>query len=752
VSGRRPIRCDAVFARHLLARDSKPPAAGEKLLGELGKEVAWEAVRAKDSGEVEGGPAWAYTFLESETARVAIAELSGASTLFVNGTPFVGDAYRYGFRGVPVALRAGRNDLYATGIRGEFSLRLREPDGPLVAGAWDATLPDAASGDGAILVMNATERFVELTAPTKLRLAPLQATKVPFSFDLGKIDAGAHPLAVEIAAEGSKTTADLRIETRAASAARRATFRSKIDGSVQGYAVLRPAAKDPPELGLGLVLTLHGAGVDALGQARAYSPKDDFWIVAPTNRRPFGFDWQDWGRLDAYEVLDLALAESGVGADRVYLTGHSMGGHGTWHLAANDSDRFAAIAPSAGWISFDTYGGRPKGTLADVWQRADGASKTLDLVTNLDWTPAYVLHGGADDNVAVSEAREIEKALKAANAPGKRFEVTLQVQEGAGHWWDGNASPGVDCVDWPAIFEMFRETLLRKHTTSLRWTSIDPSVDSRDFWIEVAQPLEYGRPFRVEGESGFTTRSHDVRHVRLHTENVRRWHFLDSRWTEQADVKLDDHRVVPSKSGWFLRTDEGWIPDEDGPPPSEKSPTSSGPFKRAFDREFVLVPGTKGNEVEDRELLDLARYVAEMWWYRGNGTAPILTDEEFLTGPVRREPRNVILFGNEDTNAAWKALLPERCPIRARRGSIELRGEKHEGPGLACLFVHPRSDAPALVGAFADSGPAGTRLLATIPVFVSGVGLPDFTLFGPEVLERGDDGVLAAGWFDFAWK
>ena len=49
---------------------------------------------------------------------------------------------------------------------------------------------------------------------------------------------------------------------------------------------------------------------------------------------------------------------SGADPDRIYLTGHSMGGHGTWHLAANDPDRWAAIAPSAGWISFDTYGGR----------------------------------------------------------------------------------------------------------------------------------------------------------------------------------------------------------------------------------------------------------------------------------------------------------------------------------------------------------------------------------------------------------
>jgi hypothetical protein len=206
------------------------------------------------------------------------------------------------------------------------------------------------------------------------------------------------------------------------------------------------------------------------------------------------------------------------------------------------------------------------------------------------------------------------------------------------------------------------------------------------------------------------------------------------------------------QSGWFLRTEKGWVPDEDGPPADEKYPTSSGPFKRAFDREFVLVPGTKGTDAEDRELLDLARYVAESWWYRGNGTVEILDDEIFLAGRARSEPRNVILFGNEDTNDAWEAVLPDRCPIRARRGSIELRGEKHEGSGLGCLFVFPRADVDALVGVFADSGPAGTRLLTTIPVFVSGVGLPDFTLIGPDVLERGDDGVIAAGWFDFAWR
>jgi hypothetical protein len=68
------------------------------------------------------------------------------------------------------------------------------------------------------------------------------------------------------------------------------------------------------------------------------------------------------------------------------------------------------------------------------------------------------------------------------------------------------------------------------------------------------------------------------------------------------------------------------------------------------------------------------------------------------------------------------------------------------------LFVYPRADSPALVGVFADTGPAGTRLLTTVPVFVSGVGLPDYALFGPTILTQGDGGVLAAGWFDHAWR
>ena len=57
--------------------------------------------------------------------------------------------------------------------------------------------------------------------------------------------------------------------------------------------------------------------------------------------------------MDALEVLNLAQADLRTDRRRTYLTGHSMGGHGTWIVGVTFPDRFAAIAPSAGWISCD---------------------------------------------------------------------------------------------------------------------------------------------------------------------------------------------------------------------------------------------------------------------------------------------------------------------------------------------------------------------------------------------------------------
>jgi hypothetical protein len=182
------------------------------------------------------------------------------------------------------------------------------------------------------------------------------------------------------------------------------------------------------------------------------------------------------------------------------------------------------------------------------------------------------------------------------------------------------------------------------------------------------------------------------------------------------------------------------------------APVPAGPFKRAFDNRFLLVVGTKGGEEENREMLELARFHSEQWWYRANGSAPVLRDTDLLADPKAMAGHDVILYGNADVNAAWPAVVPPACPVAVRRGEIRVGPTAWKGDALGALFVHPRADGTGLVGAFASTGPRGTRTACGLLPFTSGVGYPDYAVFDEEFLRSGDGGVLAAGFFDGDWR
>ena len=785
--GRTPFNPSRVFERYLWRLDAEPPKAGEVVKGISGEEGTWTVVETGADGTVDPqGAGVVYGTVEAPADGMWLAEVKRASALYVNGVPHGGDVYGHGITKVPVQLRKGENRLFAAGFRGKFKVVLRKPEKPVFLATWDATLPDLVTAGGTwstgerlagILVVNASAEPVSGLFPRArivrgeqvshpdiqtwqqiwkelTTLPPGGALKIAVRLpsDAYPLEGAEPRLMVELHRKdhGLLDEGSWPLRVRAHDDVHRRSFLSFVDDSAQFFGV-RPAKGKLPEGGeMGLVVSLHGAGVDAFNQAKAYSARPDFHVVAPTNRRPFGFDWQDWGRRDAYEVIERAHWQMDVPRTNVHVTGHSMGGHGTWHLAANDPDGFASAAPSAGWISFDTYGGRPEGPLTPLWHAADRASLTLDLLPNLRTMPLYVLHGAEDDNVPPSEARRMQKELD-----GIVEDATFHFEPGKGHWWNGDAAAGADCVDWPPIFEMFRRARVPEVPEAIDVTFADLGLDYRHHWVEVQQPLQYGEPMRVRA------RREPPDAVVIETENVRRfvlwrpwaWGLAAARVDETVfdppiDVGVGEVGVPEA----FVRADGVWKHAPLETPAGEKRPDRKGPFKRAFDNAFLLVYGTAGDDAEDAALLARARYDAERWRYRANGCAPCIADTELLKD-YKPNGRNVILYGNADTNAAWSTVFPESCPILPRRGKVTIGKRSWEGEEYGLLFTYPlKGDPGALAAAVADTGILGSRLTLRPPYFASGVGIPDFVLFGKEILTQGDAGVRLAGFFDHAWK
>ena len=529
------------------------------------------------------------------------------------------------------------------------------------------------------------------------------------------------------------------------------TFLSGIDGSVQMYAV-RPAAPgeakadDKDTANPGIVLTLHGAAVDAKEQAGQYSAKTWAHIVAPTNRRPYGFDWEDWGRIDALEALADAQQRLGSDRRRVYVTGHSMGGHGAWHLGANYPDRFAAVGPSAGWVSFWTYGGMPKvdkpTKIQSLLTRATGPSDTLKLQKNLRQPGVYILHGDADDNVPVAQARLMRQDLGKFHPNFAYYE-----KPGGGHWW------GAPSCDWPAMMEFFRQQQLpeAKDIKQIEFATTNPGVSSACHWVSIEAQQQQFEMSRV-----VISYAADKRQFHATTQNVARL-AVDVRHLDAGkglQFSFDGQRLPPvawpasEPRVWFARHESRWI-QTSKPAAAHKGPHRYGTFEEALNHRVLMIYGTRGTADENAWSLAKARYDAETFWYRGNAGVDVIPDTAF---DAAKEPdRSVILYGNADTNGAWPALL-STCPVQIRRGQVRLGTRPESGNDVACLMVRPRprSDV-ASVGVVSGTGLAGMRATNRLRYFVSGVAYPDLMVFGSGALTQGDADIRVAGYFGLDW-
>jgi hypothetical protein len=786
-AGRSPLHLDAIEA-DIVAGRWKPPAAGDAVEAPNGPKRTWEAASANNGAlqheALRGG--YLYWNVSSESERVLILEASGHLLVYVNGEPRVGDPYQNGIVRVPVLLHKGSNDLLFLAGRGQVRAKLVRPAAKAMLDIRDITLPDCIEGSdeamwAAVVIINADTKPLKraaiyaLESPNKgtdtrvPAIPPLSTRKVAFMFHppSGKMDT--IPIKISLyrnEADSKDTfkhgetldTTDIKLAQRTPEQLHKRTFISDIDGSVQYYAV-QPAiaAKDTAAPPPALFLTLHGANVEAVGQAAAYARKETGHIVAPTNRRPYGFDWEDWGRLDALEVLAHAAKQYKTDPRRTYLTGHSMGGHGTWHVGVNCPDRFAAIAPSAGWISFATYAGGVKRPdiptpMQAMLLRAALPGDTLALEHNFRNYGVYVLHGEADDNVPVAQARTMRKELGNFHSDFVYYE-----RPGAGHWW-GNA-----CVDWPPLFDFLLRHELPDATTmpKVDFTTASPAASATCRWATIEAQIKAFEPSSAQLQYDPSKRRFDGK-----TQNVARLSLdlAQVKPDKPVAVELDGNTINeiawPKKGTrlWLQRDHDKWAVTAQ-PAAGLKNPLRGGPFKEAFRNRVVFVYGTKGTKEENAWAFAKARYDAETFWYRGNGSIEVVADVDF--DPKDEPDRNVIVYGNADTHAVWNALLAD-SPVEVKRGSAQVGTKNETGGDLACLFVRPRPGSDkASVGVVTGTGLPGMRLTDRMPYFISGVAYPDCIILGPESLAKGVEGVRAAGFFgndwsvpsgDFVWK
>ena len=707
--------------------------------------------------------AYLYTAYDASKEEIVLLETSGGTRVYVNGFPREGDHYDFGYTLLPIKLRKGLNEIIHTpGRFGYVSAKLVKPDKPVMFTKRDLTVPDIIIGEddakwAAIRVINATGKALKgLHIRTTLAsnqsvtektddIMPLTVRKLKFKIPANKNgEAGNIEATVELLDSSGKVIDRTEIQLRSVlpSVHHERTFISNIDGSVQYYSVV-PAIRNLPDETKAMTLTVHGAGVEARGQARAYKVKDWTDIVAATNRRPYGFNWEDWGRIDALEVLEDAKNLFHPDPSKIYLTGHSMGGHGTWVIGTAYPDKFAAIAPCASYPDIITYGRRPdemhySHPFYSEIARSANAGRTLSLIRNLKQLGVYIFHGSEDRTVPTEQARRMRQLLGDFHPNFCYYEYP-----GGDHWF-GDIS-----VDWPLIFDYFKhQTIpLLKDVKEIDFHTATPSVSASDYWIRIEQQEQ---PFQF---SNVVASQRKDTIILQQTDNVSIL-ALDVPSLEMKSESIvitvgDQVLQVPAGQKALLALHDGKWSVNESLNLKHKYSNRNGGFKHAFENNVVFVYATNGRSAENEWYCNKARFDAETFYYRGNSSIDVIPDTEYTL--AKYPGRNVIIYGNRNNNKAWPLLLKD-CPIQVSENEIKAGERNITGSDLGAYFVYPHpADDKALIGVVAGTGLAGMR--ATSPNnYLSGItGFPDIMIFRVDILRDGLQAMEFAGYFDNDW-
>jgi predicted esterase len=532
-------------------------------------------------------------------------------------------------------------------------------------------------------------------------------------------------------------------------------YRSRLSRGIQPYSIYVPPSYDPTRP-TPLLFTLHGGSSNhslflavTFGNDETwteyrrhwrdpYQPQwdTDFLVVSPNG---FGqVMWRWYGEDDVLDVLEDVARHYNVDRDRVYLSGLSNGGVGTYSIGARHAWRFAAVIAMAGapsWIQYHAQRLQP-------WETPlFSAQSAMQNAENFKNTDLRFYHGINDPGpMRPDYPRQFQRVLDALGIPYYFHEFDL------GH---------------DVLYAVHQRGALYRRLSKVRrnpkpsevWLSTWDYRAARQHWLELERFASYPGRALVKGKVV------DDRRLVVTTENAARIrvHVADVPFAQGGEVRIeiDGHEAwtgVPGDEPLSLeKAENGWRAVEREPRERVKRPGLSGPITDVLRDPVVHVYGTR---VEGE--IDAMRHAAQVGahgWPLWSLTydAPVLPEDDVDLNVMRTH--HVVLYGTRQ-NSALLDRVADQLPIRVERGAIVLGDRRFDGDDVGTRFIYPNPLAPerylvVQAGNTADAVVRGNNL----PDF-----LPDWVVYdGSTTLHRERLACVAhcppaAGYFDARWR
>ncbi|KAL1923835.1 uncharacterized protein VTP21DRAFT_8815 [Calcarisporiella thermophila] len=527
------------------------------------------------------------------------------------------------------------------------------------------------------------------------------------------------------------------------------------DGTVQ-YCMARPPLQ-PSVSTSPILVALHGAGVEASMPfwTSAYRQQKNMWVLQPTGRTPWGFDWGGASRVNVLRALahfiknmpgippQLKEQWKSVGdGNKLFITGHSNGGQGAWRFITHYPDLVLAANPAAGftvrdYVPFYLWAGisHVDPMLLGILQSAVAQDDADRHTSNLVGLPILARAGAIDDNVPPWNSRKLVRlAIEHSHnisAPVRMSEVPDQ-----SHWFD----TVMDDDFMQAYIDRQVAQGMPSFPSRFTLSVLNPAYTGSKGGVRVEQleiPFRLGK-VEVEATGG---------RMAINTTNVRRLAFEPTEEGRRGPIQgivVDGTELSGNvlQGGWLVREEGKWRHTADESWRSqERHPGTYGPIVRILESAGPVLIIT----AEDPDYLRMAQTIAHDLYLYGGIDSEIVVQSEKSQRP---EAKGNIIYVGVAERRGEQAFEP---PLSMTEGVLHVGEREYSGPGLGALYLEPLG-SERLALRIVGTDVAGVQRAARMFPRRTSMMLPEFVVVGKEMDWKGAGGILATGYYTNAWR
>jgi pimeloyl-ACP methyl ester carboxylesterase len=470
-------------------------------------------------------------------------------------------------------------------------------------------------------------------------------------------------------------------------------------------------------------------------QKRHESASDKYNVIYIEPHGRWNTSYTGLGERDVLKCIEMAKQKFNVDEERVYLTGASMGGFGTWNVATRHPELFAAIAPIYGGGDYHVF--TPRENLAKMSSREifqnDKTSSTAQLESLLKM-PMFVSHGDQDQSVNVNLSRYLVRMLQRWNYDVRYVEVPDK----------GHSDLGLSdqIVSWMLKYKrnafpsQVRVRAADLQTASAYWVKVNQKKNPNEFMTVDAEVME-GNVIRVD--------SKNVLELALTLDKT----LVDFAKPIQVFWNGIKTTAKNPSSQKIVLTDETYNPQSK----IIKTPLAAGPISDIQNTPFLVVIGTISTDTAMNEIIQQKVELVVQGWNGFQKCNPRVKNDTEVTETDMKQ-YSLFLIGGPEENAVAKKVF-EKVPFQVKSGEIIIDGKMFNAKNalLQSIYQNPYN-SDRYISIVAGTSKAGLLLfdpsqqeLYQYDYFIADGKIPNFSAGAKD-----DKILIASGFFNEYWK